>query len=86
MFIIIAFWLGSDRPSGLIFLCPLYFLPYSRNSSYLIGAQWVLPMKARGETSQLDLPSLTPLSIAGCGQLQLGVPHWATSVITANSW
>ena len=31
-------------------------------------------------TSQLDLPSLTPLSIAGCGRLQLGVPHWATSV------
>ena len=22
----------------------------------------------------------TPLSVAGCGQLQLGVPHWATSV------
>ena len=33
-----------------------------------------------GATSQLDLPSLTPLSVAGCGQLQLGVPHWATSV------
>ena len=32
-----------------------------------------------GATSQLDLPSLTPLSVAGCGQLQLGVPHWATS-------
>ena len=38
-----------------------------------------------GATSQLDLPSLTPLSIAGCGRLQLGVPHWATSVITASS-
>ena len=33
-----------------------------------------------GGTSQLDLPYLTPLSIAGCGRLQLGVPHWATSV------
>ena len=33
-----------------------------------------------GETSQLDLPSLTPLSIADGGRLQLGVPHWATSV------
>ena len=31
-------------------------------------------------TSQLDLPSLTPLFVAGCGLLQLGVPHWATSV------
>ena len=35
--------------------------------------------------SQLDLPSLTPLSVAGCGQLQQGVPHWATSVIAASS-
>ena len=33
-----------------------------------------------GATSQLDLPSLTPLSAAGCGRLQLGVPHLATSV------
>ena len=32
-------------------------------------------------TSQLDLLSLTPLSVAGCGWLQLGAPHWATSVI-----
>ena len=38
-----------------------------------------------GATSQLNLPSLTPLSVAGCGRLQLGVPHWATSVITASS-
>ena len=33
-----------------------------------------------GATSQLDLPSLTPLSVAGCGRLQLGTLHWATSV------
>ena len=33
-----------------------------------------------GATSQLDLPSLSPLSVAGCGRLQLGVPHWLTSV------
>ena len=26
--------------------------------------------------SQLDLPSLTALSIAGCGRLQLGAQHW----------
>ena len=31
-------------------------------------------------TSQLDQPSLTPLFVASCGRLQLGVPHWATSV------
>ena len=29
--------------------------------------QGVLPMKVGGATSQLDLPSLTPLSVAGCG-------------------
>ena len=44
------------------------------------GAQGVLPMRMGGATGQLDLPSLTPLSIAGCGRLQLEVPHWATSV------
>ena len=33
-----------------------------------------------GATSQLDLPSLAPLSVAGCGRQQLGAPHWATSV------
>ena len=37
-------------------------------------------MRVRDETSQLDLPSLTPLSVAGCGRLQLGIPHCATSV------
>ena len=26
-------------------------------------------------TNQLDLPSLTGLSVAGCGRLQLGVPN-----------
>ena len=31
------------------------------------GAQGVLPMRVVGATSQLDLPSLTPLSVAGCG-------------------
>ena len=47
---------------------------------YARGAQGVLPMRVGGATSQLDLPSLTPLSAAGCGWLQLGVPHWAASV------
>ena len=36
--------------------------------------------RVEGATSQLDLPSLTPLSVAGCGRLQLGVFHYATSV------
>ena len=39
-----------------------------------------------GATSQLDQPSLTPLSVAVVGWLQLGAPHRATSVITASSW
>ena len=52
---------------------------------YARGAQGVLPMRVGGATSQLDLPSLTPLSVAGCNGLQLGVPHWAVSVITASS-
>ena len=45
-------------------------------------AQWVLHALCRVEraTNQLDLPSLTPLSVAGCGWLQLGAPYWATSV------
>ena len=34
---------------------------------YARGALGVLPMRVRGATSQLDLPSLTPLSVAGCG-------------------
>ena len=33
---------------------------------YARGAQGVLPMRVGGATSQLDLPSLTPLSVAGC--------------------
>ena len=36
-------------------------------------------MRVGVTASQLDLPSLTPLSVAGCGRLQLGVDHLATS-------
>ena len=43
------------------------------------GTQGVLPCDGYGVTSsQLDLPSLTPLSVAGYGRLQLEAPHWAT--------
>ena len=54
---------------------------------YALGAQVVHAHEGGGEeaTSQLDLPSLTLLSVASCGRLQRGVPHWATSVITASS-
>ena len=45
------------------------------------GAQGVLPCVRWGVTgSELDLPSLTPLYVAGCGGMQLEAPHWATSV------
>ena len=45
------------------------------------GAQGVLPCEEWGVTaSQLHLPSLTPLSVAGCGRLQLEAAHWATWV------
>ena len=51
----------------------------------IFEAQGVLPKRVGGATSQLDPPSLTPLSVNGCGQLQLGVPRWATSVIAESS-
>ena len=51
----------------------------------ILGAQGVLPMRVGGATSHLDLLSLTPLSEAGCDRLQIGIPHCATSVITASS-
>ena len=44
------------------------------------GAQEALIMRVGGATSQLDLKSLTPLSVASCGGLQLEFAHWATSV------
>ena len=47
---------------------------------YARGAQLVLPMRVVGETNQLDVPSLTPLSVAACGRLKLGVSNCATSV------
>ena len=49
------------------------------------GTQRLLPMRVEGATSELNLPSLTLFSVAGCGRLQLGVPHWADSVITAST-
>ena len=45
----------------------------------------VLPMRVGGVTSQLDIPSLTLLSVASCGRLQRGVPHWLLQLITVSS-
>ena len=47
---------------------------------YARGGHWVLPMNVGGVTSQLDLPSLTTIVRSWLWSLQLGVPHWATSV------
>ena len=45
------------------------------------GSQGVLPCVGWGVTaSQLDLLSLTSLSVAGCDRLQLGASRWDTSV------
>ena len=39
------------------------------------GAQGVLPCKGWGlKASQLNLPSLSPVSVAGCDRLKLEVP------------
>ena len=44
------------------------------------GAHGVLLMRVWVTVSQLDLPSLTPLFVAGCGRLELGVAHWTSSM------
>ena len=44
------------------------------------GAQGVLPCVECGVRPVNLIPSLTPLSVADCGWLKLGAPHWATSV------
>ena len=45
------------------------------------GTQGVLPCEGLGVTaSQLDLPSLAPLSVGSCGRLQPEAAHWATWV------
>ena len=36
--------------------------------------------EGHGCDQSIDLPSLKPLSVAGCGLQQLGVPHLAASV------
>ena len=86
---------GSRPFLGLHNLCgPVGIVDVSHAEGYWVASRQTLHLfvqwtrhswaytahEGGGSTSQLDLPSLTPLSIAGCGRLQLGVPHWATSV------
>ena len=45
----------------------------------LVALKGYCPVNGGGVTaSQLDLPCLTPSSVAGCGRLQLGAAYWAT--------
>ena len=64
----------SDTLSGRIGKVISSHAPVARSSPaectdlyYTRGAQGELPMRVRSATSQLDLPSLKPLSVAGCG-------------------
>ena len=58
-----------------------------KNTYSASGVQEVLICEGRGLTAnQLDLLSLTPLSVAGSGRPQLGVDHLEYfSIITAGS-
>ena len=61
--------------------CCINFVICGPNLHRASGAQGELPsVGCEVMASQLDLPTLTPMSLAGSGQLQLGAPHWATSV------
>ena len=55
---------------------------------YARGAQRLLAVRVGGATSQLNLSSLTPLSVAGCagcGRLQPGLPIGLLLQITVSS-
>ena len=56
------------------------FVKYKAHPGLELYKALVRPLRVEGATSQLDLSSLTPLSVAGRGWLQLGVAHMATSV------
>ena len=67
-------------------LCSTYWthdlwLAFDLCKWYASDTQGIMPCEGWGVTAtQLDLPSLMPLSVAGYGLLQLGAAHWATSV------
>ena len=49
--------------------------------SILLPLRSIVTLTKHGITaSQLDLQSLTPLSVAGCGRLKLGAADWSTPV------
>ena len=68
-----------ERSSDLIPHTPV--LICSAHLHVQLALRGYCPVTGGGTTSQLDLPSVTPLSIAGCGRLQLGAANWATSVV-----
>ena len=67
----------SGRIGKLVVLCLRFQgrFPVEAAPIYTVheGAQGLLPMRVWGATSQLDLPSLTPLSVASCCRMQLEV-------------
>ena len=64
---------GSLSAASLVICSPHCTLQYVELRGYC-------PVQGGGATSQLDLPSLTPLSVSSYGRLQLGAPHYATSL------
>ena len=64
----------------MTFVAASFFTP-GTGCTYLYCARGVHGVLRVGlMASQLDVPPLTLLSVAGCGRLQLGVADWATSV------
>ena len=66
-----------SHPIGCSKSCDLWPTFAPGNTWSLVGTAMC---RAGGNSQILVLPSLTPLSIAICGRLQLGAPHWATLV------
>ena len=60
---------GSLSAASLVICSPHYTVQHVELKGYCQGTDLC---RVRGAKSQLDLPSLTPLWVAGCGRLQLG--------------
>ena len=74
-------WPGIRRSHVRISVSAVSFVICSKHwTMQYVELRGTALCRVRGATSQLDLPSLTPLSIAGCGLLQLRATYWVTSV------
>ena len=70
-------WLNVPKVPGSIGLTAL--LICSAHLQVQVVLRGYCGVKVGVTASQLDLSSLTPLYVAGCGLLQLGAAKWATS-------